>query len=377
MPDLQTSVETPAARTDRRPAPGVPPAEGNNKDLGFFERYLSLWVALCIGAGVALGALLPAVPAALGRFSVAQVNLPVAVLVWAMIFPMMLQIDFRSVFGVRRHPKGLTVTLVVNWLVKPFTMFGFAWLFLTVVFAPFIEAGLAREYVAGAILLGAAPCTAMVFVWSYLTKGDPAYTLVQVAINDLVMLVAFVPIVALLLGVADIVVPWETLFYSVLIYIVVPLAAGFVTRRALIRAKGAAWFDDVFLARFGSVTVVALLLTLVLLFSFQADQILASPFDIALIAVPLTLQTLFVFALAYGWAYAWRVPHRVAAPAGLIGASNFFEMAVAVAIVLFGVTSGAVLATVVGVLIEVPLMLALVRFANRTRPAFAARLAAA
>lgn len=358
---------------DHLPTTEPSSSQGRNKDLGFFERYLSLWVTLCIVAGVALGALVPAVPQTLGALSVAQVNLPVALLVWAMIFPMMLQIDFRSVLGVRRQPRGLAVTLVVNWLVKPFSMFAFAWFFLEVLFAPLIDGDLAREYVAGAILLGAAPCTAMVFVWSYLTDGDPAYTLVQVAINDLIMLVAFAPIVALLLGVADIVVPWETLLYSVLLYIVVPLAAGALVRWALVRARGAAWFDGVFLARFGSVTIVALLLTLVLLFSFQADQILSAPFDIALIAVPLTLQTLFVFALAYGWAYAWRVPHRVAAPAGLIGASNFFEMAVAVAIVLFGVTSGAVLATVVGVLIEVPLMLALVRFANRTRPAFAAR----
>jgi ACR3 family arsenite transporter len=381
--DLHTAAETPAARADHRPAPHVrppepgSPSEGRNKDLGFFERYLSLWVALCIGAGVALGALVPSVPATLSGLSVAQVNLPIAALIWAMIFPMMLQIDFRSVLGVRRQPRGLTVTLVVNWLVKPFSMFAFAWLFFEVVFAHLIEPGLAHQYVAGAILLGAAPCTAMVFVWSYLTDGDPAYTLVQVAINDLVMLVAFAPIVALLLGVADVMVPWDTLLYSVLLYIVVPLAAGAVVRSALIRQRGAAWFDDVFLARFGSVTVVALLATLVLLFSFQADQILASPLHLALIAVPLTIQTLFVFALAYGWAYAWRVPHRVAAPAGLIGASNFFEMAVAVAIVLFGVTSGAVLVTVVGVLIEVPLMLALVRFANRTRPAFAARAAQA
>lgn len=382
MPDVLLAAAPPAGGTDRPPstggpAPEVPRLEGRNKALGFFERYLSLWVALCIAAGVALGALVPAVPRALSALSVAQVNLPVAVLVWAMIFPMMLQIDFRSVLGVRRQPRGLTITLVVNWLVKPFTMFAFAYVFLEVLFAPLIPADLAREYIAGAILLGAAPCTAMVFVWSYLTDGDAAYTLVQVAINDLVMLVAFAPIVAFLLGVADVVVPWETLLYSVLLYIVVPLAAGAAVRGALVRAKGAAWFDGVFLARFGSVTVVALLLTLVLLFSFQADQILASPFDIALIAVPLALQTLFVFALAYGWAYLWRVPHRVAAPAGLIGASNFFEMAVAVAIVLFGVTSGAVLATVVGVLIEVPLMLALVRFANSTRPAFEARIAAA
>ncbi len=378
MTHPETGTEGSAARTDGRPPSheSPPEPEGKNKDMGVFERYLSLWVALCIVAGVALGALVPAVPGLLGELSVAQVNLPVAVLIWAMIFPMMLQIDFRSVLGVRRQPKGLTVTLVVNWLVKPFTMFFFAWLFLEVVFAPLIDGPLAREYVAGAILLGAAPCTAMVFVWSYLTKGDAAYTLVQVAVNDLIMLVAFAPIVALLLGVADVIVPWETLIYSVLLYIVVPLVAGYAVRTTLIRTKGVIWFDTVFLARFGSVTVVALLLTLVLLFSFQADQILARPFHIGLIAVPLLIQTVFVFALAYGWAYLWRVPHPVAAPAGLIGASNFFEMAVAVAIVLFGVTSGAVLTTVVGVLIEVPLMLALVRFANRTRPAFERRSAA-
>ncbi|MEX2531806.1 MAG: ACR3 family arsenite efflux transporter [Gemmatimonadota bacterium] len=382
MANLNTTADTSAARADRRSTPDVPPPnsapdpEGKNKDLGVFERYLSLWVALCIVAGVAIGALVPAVPGLLGRLSVAQVNLPIAVLIWAMIFPMMLQIDFRSVLGVRRQPKGLTVTLVANWLVKPFTMFFFAWLFLEVIFAPLMDGALAREYVAGAILLGAAPCTAMVFVWSYLTKGDPAYTLVQVAVNDLIMLVAFAPIVAILLGVADVTVPWETLIYSVLLYIVVPLVAGYAVRTSLIRARGAVWFDNVFLAHFGSVTVVALLLTLVLLFSFQADQILSSPFHIALIAVPLLIQTVFIFALAYGWAYLWRVPHQVAAPAGLIGASNFFEMAVAVAIVLFGVTSGAVLTTVVGVLIEVPLMLALVRFANRTRPAFERRTAA-
>jgi ACR3 family arsenite transporter len=357
------------------PSSDAPPV-GADKPLGFFERYLSLWVALCIAAGVALGRLLPAVPDALGALTVDEVNLPIAVLIWAMIFPMMLQIDFRSVLGVRRHPKGLTVTLVVNWLVKPFTMFALAWLFLKVLFAPLIAPETADAYVAGAILLGAAPCTAMVFVWSYLTRGDAAYTLVQVALNDIVMLVAFAPIVALLLGVADVVVPWDTLLASVGLYIVVPLAAATLTRRTLIRARGAAWFDQAFLARFGSVTVVALLLTLVLLFSFQAEQILARPFDIALIAVPLTIQTVLVFALAYGWAYAWRIPHRVAAPAGLIGASNFFEMAVAVALVLFGITSGAVLAAVVGVLIEVPLMLALVRFANRTRAAFDARAAA-
>jgi len=287
----------------------------------------------------------------------------------------MLQIDFRSILGVRRQPKGLTVTLVTNWFIKPFTMFAFAWLFLEVVFAPLIEASLAREYVAGAILLGAAPCTAMVFVWSYLTKGDPAYTLVQVAVNDLIMLFAFAPIVAILLGVSNVIVPWETLLLSVVLYIVIPLAAGYAVRTALIRRRGAVWFDTEFLKRLGPVTMIGLLATLVLLFSFQGEVILGNPLHIVLIAVPLILQTFFIFAIAYGWAYGWRIPHHVAAPAGLIGASNFFELAVATAIVLFGVTSGAALATGVGVLVEVPVMLALVRFANGTRDRFAVRAA--
>ncbi len=345
--------------------------------LGVFERYLSLWVALCIVAGVAVGQFIPAVPNVLGGMNIAQVNLPIAVLIWAMIFPMMLQIDFKSILGVRRQPKGLAVTLVTNWLIKPFTMFGFAWLFLVVIFAPLIEGGLAREYLAGAILLGAAPCTAMVFVWSYLTKGDPAYTLVQVAVNNLVMLFAFAPIVAFLLGVSNIIVPWDTLLLSVALYIVIPLAAGYVTRVVLIRKKGGLWFDTVFLKRLGPVTMVGLLATLVLLFSFQGEVILSNPLHIALIAVPLTIQTFFIFAIAYGWAYAWRIPHDIAAPAALIGSSNFFELAVATAIVMFGVTSGAALATVVGVLVEVPLMLALVRFANSTRNRFGVRAAVA
>ncbi len=351
--------------------------EERKQGLGVFARYLSLWVALCIAAGVMVGQFIPAVPDVLGQMNVAQMNLPIAVLIWAMIFPMMLQIDFKSVLGVRRQPKGLVVTLVANWLIKPFTMFFFAWLFLQVIFAPWIEGSLATEYVAGAILLGAAPCTAMVFVWSYLTRGDPAYTLVQVAVNNLVMLFAFAPIVALLLGISNVIVPWDTLLLSVLLYIVIPLAAGYAVRLAVIRRKGAVWFDTVFLPRFGPVTMIGLLLTLVLLFSFQGEMILGNPLHIALIAVPLTIQTFFIFAIAYGWAYAWRVPHNVAAPAGLIGASNFFELAVATAIVLFGVTSGAALATVVGVLVEVPLMLGLVRIANRTRNRFALRAATA
>ena len=386
MPDPTTAPDA----TDASPDPSAnghsetdPPntldatAEKAQEGLGVFERYLSLWVALCIAAGVAIGQLIPAVPNVLGEMEVAQVNLPIAVLIWAMIYPMMVQVDFKSILGVRRHPKGITVTLVVNWLIKPFTMFGVAWLFLKGIFAPFIEPSVASEYVAGAILLGAAPCTAMVFVWSYLTDGDPAYTLVQVSINDLIMLVAFAPIVAFLLGLSDVIVPWDTLLLSVGLYIVIPLVAGALSRIWIIRAKGEEWFDDVFLERLGPVTMVGLLLTLVLLFSFQGEVILQNPLHIALIAVPLVVQTFFVFAIAYGWAYGWRVPHDVAAPAAMIGASNFFELAVAAAIAMFGVASGAALATVVGVLVEVPVMLALVRIANATRPQFESRTATA
>jgi len=353
--------------------PGTPrksPPETGAKDLGLFGRYLTLWVALCIVGGVAIGQFLPAVPDTLSRFTVAQVNLPVAVLIWAMIFPMMVQIDFGSILNVRKQPRGITITLVTNWLIKPFTMFFFAWLFLQVIFAPLIEAGLAREYVAGAILLGAAPCTAMVFVWSYLTRGDAAYTLVQVALNDLIMLFAFAPIVLLLLGLGDITVPYDTVFLSVVLYIGIPLVAGVIARSELIRRKGIRWFGEVFLKRLGPVTMIGLLLTLVLLFSFQGEVILNNPLHIGLIAVPLTIQTFFIFAVAYGWARLWRVKHSVAAPAALIGASNFFELAVAAAIVLFGLNSGAALATVVGVLVEVPVMLFLVKIANVTRDSF-------
>jgi arsenite transporter len=346
------------------------PTEEKGKGLGFFERYLTVWVALCIAGGVALGQILPGIPRTLSQFTYAQVNIPVAILIWFMIYPMMVQIDFTSILGVRRQPKGLGLTLVVNWLIKPFTMFFFAWLFLQVIFAPWIPTELATQYVAGAILLGAAPCTAMVFVWSYLTKGDPAYTLVQVSVNDLIMLFAFAPIVALLLGIGNIIVPWDTLFLSVVLYIVVPLTAGYITRVMLIRRKGMHWFDNVFLKRLGPVTIVALLATLVLLFSFQGEVILNNPLHIALIAVPLILQTFFIFAIAYGAAKLIKLPHRVAAPASMIGASNFFELAVAAAIALFGVTSAAALATVVGVLVEVPVMLLLVRIANKTRHHF-------
>ena len=344
--------------------------EGANKDIGFFERYLSVWVALCIIAGIGIGEFLPVVPDVLGQMSYAEVNLPIAVLIWIMIFPMMLQIDFKSIQGARKAPKGLTITLVVNWLIKPFTMFAIAWLFFTVIFEPFIEGELALEYLAGAILLGAAPCTAMVFVWSYLTRGDAGYTLVQVAINDLIMLFAFAPIVMLLLGLGEIFVPWETVFLSVVLYVVIPLAAGYAVRTVLLKQKGRVWFYDKFLPKFGPVTMIGLLATLVLIFSFQGDVILANPLHIGLIAVPLILQTVFIFALAYGWAKAWKVRHCIAAPAALIGSSNFFELAVAAAIIMFGINSGAALVTVVGVLVEVPLMLALVAIANRTKSYF-------
>ncbi len=344
--------------------------QASDKGLGFFEKYLSIWVALCIIVGVAIGQFLTFIPDTLTQFTYAEVNIPIAILIWFMIYPMMVQVDFSSVLGVRRQPKGIGLTLVVNWLIKPFTMFFFAWLFLQVIFAPFIPADLATEYVAGAILLGAAPCTAMVFVWSYLTKGDPAYTLVQVSVNDLIMLVAFAPIVALLLGISNIIVPWDTLLLSVVLYIVIPLVAGYVTRIYLIRRQGAKWFSDVFLKRLGSVPIIGLLLTLILLFSFQGEVILNNPLHIGLIAVPLIIQTFFIFAVAYGAAKGLKISHQIAAPAALIGASNFFELAVATAIALFGVTSGAALAAVVGVLVEVPVMLILVRIANATRNRF-------
>ncbi|QOR38385.1 ACR3 family arsenite efflux transporter [Billgrantia diversa] len=338
--------------------------------MGLFERFLSVWVALAIIAGVLLGQFAPAVPETLSRFEYAQVSIPVAILIWAMIFPMMAQIDFSAVLGVRRQPKGLIITTSVNWLIKPFTMFAIAWFFLMVLFQPLIPEELASQYLAGAILLGAAPCTAMVFVWSYLTRGDAAYTLVQVALNDLIMLFAFAPIVVFLLGVSNIQVPWDTVALSVVLYIVIPLAAGYLTRRSLIARHGIEWYDNVFMKKVGPVTPIGLIITLVLLFAFQGDVIIANPLHIVLIAIPLIIQTFLIFFLAYGWAKAWKVPHNVAAPGAMIGASNFFELAVAAAIALFGLQSGAALATVVGVLVEVPLMLALVRIANRTRHHF-------
>ncbi|MCZ4065958.1 ACR3 family arsenite efflux transporter [Oxalobacter aliiformigenes] len=337
------------------------------EDIGFFERYLTLWVALCIMVGIAVGQWLPALPDVLGLWEYANVSIPIALLIWLMIYPMMLKVDFQSVKNVVKRPKGILVTCVTNWLIKPFTMFGIAWFFFFVVFKAWIPAELADQYLAGAVLLGVAPCTAMVFVWSYLTKGDAAYTLAQVAVNDLIILMAFAPIVALLLGVRGVSIPWGTLLLSVLLFVVVPLAAAIVTRIYVVRESGINYFNNVFIHKFDKATIIGLLLTLVILFSFQGETILANPLHILLIAVPLIMQTFLIFFVAYGWSRAWKLPHDVAAPAGMIGASNFFELALAVAISLFGLQSGAALATVVGVLVEVPVMLTLVRIANKTR----------
>lgn len=339
--------------------------------LGTFERWLSVWVALAIGAGLLLGNLFPGLFGFLAALEVAKVNLPVAVLIWAMVYPMMVGVDFSSLKHVGDKPKGLVVTLVVNWLIKPFTMAALGVLFFEVVFAGLIPPDDAQAYLAGVILLGAAPCTAMVFVWSHLTRGDPNYTLVQVSVNDVVMVFAFAPIVAFLLGVTDIVVPWDTLLLSVGLYVVLPLLAGYITRRSLV-ARGGEPAVDAFKARVQPYSIFGLLTTVVLLFGFQGEVILDRPLVIALIAVPLLIQSYGIFFVAYLAARAWRIPFNVAAPCALIGTSNFFELAVAVAISLFGLNSGAALATVVGVLVEVPVMLSLVAFANRTRHWFPA-----
>lgn len=338
-----------------------------NTGISFFEKYLTVWVILCMAAGVLIGKFLPAIPAFLGRFEYAQVSIPVAVLIWLMIYPMMMKVDFQSIKNVRKNPKGLYVTWVTNWLIKPFTMFGIASLFFFVIFKAMIPAELAKDYLAGAILLGAAPCTAMVFVWSHLTKGNPAYTVVQVATNDLIILVAFTPIVAFLLGVGGVTIPWDTLILSVVLFVVIPLAAGILTRRGVIKSKGQEYFDKSFIPKFNNVTTIGLLLTLVIIFSFQGDVILENPLHIVLIAVPLIIQTFLIFFIAYIACKLLKLPHDIAAPAGMIGASNFFELAVAVAISLFGATSPVALATIVGVLVEVPVMLILVRIANNTK----------
>lgn len=342
----------------------------NKGGLGIFEKYLTIWVALCIVVGVLIGVYLPQIPQTLDKFTYAQVSIPVAILIWLMIYPMMLKVDFSAVKDVDKQKKGLIVTCGTNWLIKPFTMYAISYFFLVVVFKNMISADLAKEYLAGAVLLGAAPCTAMVFVWSHLTKGNPAYTLVQVAVNDIILLIAFAPIVAFLLGVTNVVVPIDTLLLSVVLFVIIPFVAGYFSRTIIIKKKGLEYFENEFLSKFNGITIIGLLLTLIILFAFQGQKIINNPLHIALIAVPLTIQTFLVFFISYGWSKVWKLPHDIAAPAGMIGASNFFELAVAVAISLFGLNSGAALATVVGVLVEVPVMLALVWIANKTRNNF-------
>jgi ACR3 family arsenite transporter len=317
--------------------------------------------------GVLIGKYLPGVPAFLGRFEYANVSIPIAILIWLMIYPMMLKVDFQSIKNVGKNPKGLFVTWVTNWLIKPFTMFGIAWLFFFVIFKTLIPAELAKDYLAGAILLGAAPCTAMVFVWSHLTKGNAAYTVVQVATNDLIILIAFTPIVAFLLGVGGVSIPWDTLILSVVLFVVIPLAGGVITRNYVTKKHGLEYFQNRFIPKFGNVTIVGLLLTLVIIFSFHGNVILDNPLHIVLIAIPLIIQTFLIFFIAYLASKILKLPHDIAAPAGMIGASNFFELAVAVAISLFGTQSPAALATIVGVLTEVPVMLILVKIANNTK----------
>jgi len=350
------------------------------ESIGFFERYLSIWVALCIAAGIGLGSLFPGLFQTLARFEYGSVNFVVALLIWLMVYPMMVAVDFSSLKRVHQRPKGLVITLVVNWLIKPFTMAGLGVLFFHYLFVDFIDPANAGQYIAGLILLGAAPCTAMVFVWSQMARGDANYTLVQVSLNDVIMIFAFAPLVALLLGVTDISVPWATLLLSVGLYVVIPLIAGALTRMRLTKKAGPGLPGEAEVARFTArikpFSVLGLLGTVVLLFGFQGQVILDQPLLIALIAVPLLIQSYGIFAIAYAAAYWWRVPYNVAAPCALIGTSNFFELAVAVAIGLFGLNSGAALVTVVGVLVEVPVMLSLVAFANRTQRWFPVAVAA-
>lgn len=335
--------------------------------ISVFQRYLTVWVILCMVIGVLIGKFLPQIPDFLNRFEYAKVSIPMAILIWLMIYPMMMKVDFQSIKNVGKNPKGLFVTWITNWLIKPFTMYGIASLFFFVIFKALITPDLATEYLAGAVLLGAAPCTAMVFVWSSLTKGDPAYTVVQVATNDLIILVAFIPIVKFLLGVSNVSVPWDTLILSVILFVVIPLAGGMLTRYFVTKKKGKEYFENTFVKKFDGITTIGLLLTLIMIFSFQGNVILENPLHIVLIAVPLILQTFLIFAIAYGACKLLKLPHKIAAPAGMIGASNFFELAVAVAVALFGTTSPAALATTVGVLTEVPVMLFLVKVANSTK----------
>ncbi|EGT3813117.1 ACR3 family arsenite efflux transporter [Clostridioides difficile] len=337
------------------------------KGINVFQRYLTVWVAICMIVGVLISKYLPTIPEFLNKFEYAKVSIPMALLIWLMIYPMMMKVDFKSIKDVRKNPKGLFVTWITNWLIKPFTMYGIASLFFFVIFKSLITPELATEYLAGAVLLGAAPCTAMVFVWSSLTKGNPAYTVVQVATNDLIILVAFVPIVKFLLGVSNVSVPWDTLILSVLLFVVIPLMGGMATRHYVIKKKDKEYFESTFLHKFDNVTSIGLLLTLVMIFSFQGKVFLENPLHIILIAIPLILQTFLIFAVAYVSCRLLKLPYNISAPAGMIGASNFFELSVAVAIALFGTTSPVALATTVGVLTEVPVMLFLVKIANNTK----------
>ncbi|MBW4844243.1 MULTISPECIES: ACR3 family arsenite efflux transporter [unclassified Lacrimispora] len=334
--------------------------------IGFFQKYLTVWVILCMVVGVIIGKYLPAIPAFLNQFEYAKVSIPMAVLIWLMIYPMMMKVDFQSIKNVGKNPRGLYVTWIANWVIKPFTMYALASLFFFVIFKAFISPDLATQYLAGAVLLGAAPCTAMVFVWSSLTNGNPAYTVVQVATNDLIILVAFVPIVKFLLGVSNVAVPWDTLILSVVLFVVIPLSGGMLTRTLVIKKKGEEYFSNSFVKKFDGITTIGLLLTLVLVFAFQGETIIRNPLHIVLIAVPLIIQTFLIFFIVYYAARLLKLPYSISAPAGMIGASNFFELSVAVAIALFGTSSAAALATTVGVLTEVPVMLFLVKIANKT-----------
>lgn len=341
------------------------------KEMSFFDRYLTLWVGLCMIIGVLIGKLMPAPVTELRGLEISNINLPIAVLIWLMIYPMMLKVDFASVIGAGKNPKGLLITVFVNWLVKPFSMAFLGWLFFKHLFFPWIGADAADQYIAGTIILAAAPCTAMVFVWSYLTDGDPGYTLVQVAVNDLIMLVAFAPIVTwLVTGTSNLTVPFDVLLYSVMIFIVIPLSAGIITRSLLVSVKGKVWFEGSFLPVLHPIAISALLATLVLIFAFQADNLVGKWFHVALIAVPIIIQVYFNSSLVYGLMKVFGVKYAIAAPGALIGASNFFELAVATAIALYGPESGAALATVVGVLVEVPIMLSVCGICNRTREWF-------
>lgn len=348
----------------------------NNNKINFFEKYLSIWVLLCMIIGVAIGEFLPQIPNFLGQFEYANISIPITILIWLMIYPMMMKVEFASIKNVGKNPKGLFVTWIVNWLIKPFTMFFFAQLFFFQVFSSIIPTELAQDYLIGAVLLGTAPCTAMVFVWSHLTNGNSAYTVVQVATNDLIILIAFAPIVGILLGLTGVVIPWSTLILSVILFVVIPLVGGILTRLFLINKKGLDYFQNQFLQKWNNVTIVGLLLTLILIFSFQGHIILENPLHIVLIAIPLIIQTIFIFGLSYGVCKLLKLPHNISAPAGMIGASNFFELAVAVAIAMFGTDSAVALTTIVGVLVEVPIMLILVKFANKTKHLFAEEVSA-